>query len=76
MELVGFGVATVDDQLRLVDVDIFYKPEIFLEVLKGTKPAEELWGARDLLGVGSVAGCPHLSTLEPSSRGKSGCVIC
>ncbi|CAE7580127.1 unnamed protein product [Symbiodinium natans] len=64
VELFGFGVASVDDQLRLVDVDIFYKPEIFLEVLKGSKSAEELAGGSDLLGPGSVAGCPHLSNLQ------------
>lgn len=31
IEMYGFGTAEVDDQLRLIDVDIFYKPEPFIE---------------------------------------------
>lgn len=69
LELFGFGVAEVDEQLRLVDVDIFYKPETFLEVLKGQKPADTLEAGRDLLGAGSAAGgCPHLDTLKQQQR--------
>ena len=60
----GFGVATVDDQLRLVDVDIFYKPETFLEVLRGDKDASELRSGRDLLGSNAAASCPHMKTLK------------
>ena len=60
----GFGVATVDDQLRLVDVDIFYKPETFLEVLRGDKDASELRSGSDLLGSNAAASCPHMKTLK------------
>lgn len=64
VEMFGFGVATVDEQLRLVDVEIFYKPETFLEVLRGERPAEELSRGRDLLGAAAASGCPHLKTLK------------
>lgn len=66
VEVFGFGVAIVDDQLRLVDVEIFYKAEAFLEVLRGERPAEELSRGRDLLGVAAASGCPHLKTQVPS----------
>jgi len=64
VEMFGFGVATVDDQLRLVDVDIFYKPETFLEVLRGDKDASELRSGRDLLGSNAAASCLHMKTLK------------
>jgi len=35
VELFGFGVATVNDKLQLLDVDIYYKAEPFLKVLYG-----------------------------------------
>eukprot|EP00438_Fugacium_kawagutii_P001118 Skav218109 [mRNA] locus=scaffold759:178143:178955:- [translate_table: standard] len=61
LEMFGFGVATVDEQLRLVDVEIFYKPETFLEVLRGERPADELKRGQDLLGANATMTCPHLS---------------
>ena len=32
IEMYGFGVAVVNDKLQLVDVDIYYKPEPFIQV--------------------------------------------
>ena len=36
---------------------------LFLEVLRGERPVEELSGGRDLLGAAAAAGCPHLKWL-------------
>lgn len=69
VEMFGFGVATVDEQLRLVDVEIFYKPETFIEVLRGEKPAEILAHGKDLMGSGAASGCPHLANLEKVKAG-------
>ena len=33
MEMYGFAVAEVDDQLRLVDVEVYYKARRFPETL-------------------------------------------
>ncbi|CAE7244622.1 U2AF35A [Symbiodinium sp. CCMP2592] len=33
-------------------------------VLRGNKTPEELKGAQDRVGAGSVEGCPHLATLQ------------
>ena len=64
VELFGFGVAVVDDKLRLVDAEIFYQPETFIEVLRGNRPATELKGGSDLLGKGAAQTCPYLETLK------------
>ncbi|KAL7577955.1 hypothetical protein ACA910_007579 [Epithemia clementina (nom. ined.)] len=48
VEMFGFGTAVVNDKLQLQDVEIFYDPTSFLNVLKGNKtPAEvnQLWNA-------------------------------
>ncbi|CAE7300278.1 unnamed protein product, partial [Symbiodinium microadriaticum] len=56
VEMYGFAVAEVDDQLRLVDVEVYYKADSFLEVMKGLKPATALAQGQDLLGAGGVWG--------------------
>ena len=54
VELYGFGVATVNDKLQLVDVDIYYKAEDFMEVMRGERPASDMAGAKSMVGTG----CP------------------
>ena len=56
VELYGFGVAEVNDKLQLVDVEIYYKPDEFLQVMKGERPAEDLSHAKTVMGTG----CPIL----------------
>eukprot|EP00435_Cladocopium_sp_Y103_P004185 s5852_g1.t1 len=63
LEMFGFGVATVDDKLRLVDCEVFYKPETFIEVLRGERPAEHLSRGKDLLGANATQTCPYLKIL-------------
>jgi len=50
VELFGFGVATVNDKLQLVDVDIYYKADEFLEVMHGKRPASDLAKAKCVMG--------------------------
>jgi hypothetical protein len=63
VEMYGFGTAEVNDKLQLVDVDIFYKAETFMEVLKGMRPASDLTNRRDVLGPVAAGGCPFMDSL-------------
>lgn len=63
VESYGFGVATVNEKLQLLDVEIFYRPENFLEVLRGERPATDLAQGKDLLGPAAVGACPHIRSL-------------
>lgn len=63
VELFGFGVATVNDKLQLVDVYIYYKPEQFIKVLKGELPVESLKNAQTIMGLAVAGACPHLASL-------------
>jgi hypothetical protein len=38
----GYGIATVNDKLQLMDTQVFYDQESFLKVLEGTMPAKSL----------------------------------
>lgn len=64
VELYGFGVAKVNADLKLVDVDIFYRPETFIQVLKGELPVESLKNGQAVMGPGVAGGCPHLAQLQ------------
>eukprot|EP00798_Chlamydomonas_sp_ICE-L_P001821 gene1821-33239_t len=57
VEMFGFGIGKVNDKLQLVDIDIYYKPNEFLEVLRGERPASDLSGAKTVMG----QGCPFLA---------------
>lgn len=57
VELYGFGTATVNDKLQLVDVNIYYKADEFLEVMKGKRPATDL-GQHNVMG----SGCPVMGS--------------
>ena len=70
VEMFGFGTATVNDKLQLMDVAIYYKPDEFLEVLKGQRPASDLSNAKTLVG----PGCPFLSGAQKKQE-RPGCVI-
>uniref|UniRef100_A0A7S4QUJ2 Pathogen-related protein n=1 Tax=Alexandrium monilatum TaxID=311494 RepID=A0A7S4QUJ2_9DINO len=59
IEVYGFGIATVNDRLQLLDVEIFYRPENLIEVLRGERPATDLAQGRDILGPAVMGACPH-----------------
>lgn len=42
IDLRGYGIATVNDKLQLMDTQVFYDQESFLKVLEGTMPAKSL----------------------------------
>lgn len=50
VELFGFGTATVNDKLQLCEVDIFYKADEFMEVMKGKRPASDLSQGKTAMG--------------------------
>jgi len=65
VEMFGFGTAVVNDKLQLQDVEIFYKAEDFINVLRGNKKPEEVnknWQ--------SNTGCPFTSMMKAMGSGK------
>lgn len=54
VELFGFGVAEVNDKLQLIDVEIYYDADSFLEVMQGKRPASDLARANTCM----PSGCP------------------
>ena len=50
VEMFGFTIAKVSADLKLQEVNVYYKPEEFLEVLEGKRPASDSSGAKSLLG--------------------------
>lgn len=50
LNLYGFATASVNDDLQLETVNIYYNPEEFLEVLEGKKPAAVLEKAKSVFG--------------------------
>ena len=65
VEMFGFGTAVVNDQLQLQDVEIFYKAEDFINVLRGNSKPEEVnqnWQ--------SNSGCPFTSMMKAVGGGK------
>mmetsp|Transcript_80737 Transcript_80737/g.127536 ORF Transcript_80737/g.127536 Transcript_80737/m.127536 type:complete len:301 (+) Transcript_80737:43-945(+) len=60
IEMYGFGVAVVNDKLQLIDVDIYYKPEPFIQALRGTAGSCGTWQGADILGEGATSHCPFV----------------
>ena len=50
VEMFGFAVVKVNEELKIQDIKIYYEPESFLEVLEGKKDAKELQFAKRLVG--------------------------
>ena len=59
VEMYGYCVVSVNDKLKIQDIEVYYKPEEFLEVLEGKKDVGDLLKDNSL--VGSV--CPHMKNL-------------
>lgn len=53
-ELFGFGVVDLTDELKIKEIQIYYKPDEFLKALHGKVPREALQNGKSLLG----SGCP------------------
>ncbi|CAJ1942014.1 unnamed protein product [Cylindrotheca closterium] len=59
VEMFGFGTAVVNDKLQLMDVDIYYNAEQFINVLRGEKKPAEVNGNWK-----SNAGCPFTAMVK------------
>ena len=57
VEMYGFGIAKVNDALKLEDLNIYYEPVSFIEVLEGKKDAKELALGKPVFG---EIGCPYI----------------
>eukprot|EP00271_Cylindrocystis_brebissonii_P002743 TRINITY_DN13543_c0_g1_i1.p1 TRINITY_DN13543_c0_g1~~TRINITY_DN13543_c0_g1_i1.p1 ORF type:complete len:263 (+),score=60.27 TRINITY_DN13543_c0_g1_i1:194-982(+) len=42
LEMYGFAVVTVDAELKVCTIKIYYKPDEFMEVMEGLRPASDL----------------------------------
>jgi hypothetical protein len=54
IEMYGFCCVTVNDKLKVQNIEVYYKPEEFLEVLEGKRPLDDLKSGKSVLG----SGCP------------------
>eukprot|EP00475_Leptophrys_vorax_P030049 TRINITY_DN446_c0_g1_i1.p1 TRINITY_DN446_c0_g1~~TRINITY_DN446_c0_g1_i1.p1 ORF type:complete len:279 (+),score=80.95 TRINITY_DN446_c0_g1_i1:1432-2268(+) len=62
MEMYGFALVTVDDNLKICGIEIFYKPEEFLQAMEGTRPVSDLANGRggfpDMFSAANSSSCP------------------
>lgn len=58
-DMYGFGILELNDDLKIKDIRIFYKPDDFLKAIQGDIDPEALKGGKQVVG----AGCPVLNKL-------------
>ncbi|CAF0836041.1 unnamed protein product [Brachionus calyciflorus] len=58
IELYGFAVVTVNDNLKIQFIEIFYDPNTYLEVLQRKKSADELINGKPIVG----GTCPFINS--------------
>lgn len=56
-QMYGFGLVDLDDELRIKEIEIYYKPTDFLKALHGELPVERLTNGKSLVG----SSCPIAS---------------
>jgi hypothetical protein len=56
IEMYGLAVVVVNQKLKIQNIEIFYKPEEFLEVLEGKRDENDLRHAKTIMG----PGCPFM----------------
>ncbi|XP_022102939.1 pathogen-related protein-like [Acanthaster planci] len=54
IEMHGFAVATVDEQLLICQLEVYYKPDEFLKAMEGKIPLSNLSKGKEIFG----PGCP------------------
>lgn len=59
-EMYGFGTVKVNDDLKIQDIRIYYKPDEFIRALKGEISPSDLKNGKSLLG----SGCPVMNGLN------------
>jgi len=68
VEMYGFCVANVTEKLTISQLEVFYDPDAFLEVLLGARPAEELKAGAALVG----SGCPIIGRAPEQEGAPAG----
>ncbi|KAG5185152.1 hypothetical protein JKP88DRAFT_272010 [Tribonema minus] len=68
VEMYGFCVATVNESLKVQELEIYYKPEDFLRVLEGKAHASTLSHGKSLVG----SGCPVMRHAAAANANGSG----
>lgn len=58
IEMYGFLIATVNDELKIQKLEVFVKTDGFLEALQGTLDPKELARGKDFIG----SGCPFMQS--------------
>jgi len=58
VELYGFLIATVNESLKITSLEVFYKPQEFLEALEGKRPFSDLARGGSVVGTG----CPFMAS--------------
>jgi hypothetical protein len=56
IEMYGFAMVTVNENLKIQSIEVFFKPDEFIEVLEGKRQASELAKGKQIVG----SGCPFL----------------
>ncbi|CAJ1335869.1 unnamed protein product [Effrenium voratum] len=74
IEMYGFCVAEVNDKLQLIDVDVYYKPDLFIEAMRGKKPGSCCRKGADILGAGAPEHCPFIEKMKRVGF-KSACPV-
>ncbi|XP_038047095.1 pathogen-related protein-like [Patiria miniata] len=54
VEMHGFAIATVDEQLLIGQLEVYYKPDEFLKAMEGKIPISDVSSGKEILGTG----CP------------------
>jgi hypothetical protein len=73
LDMYGFGLVAVDANLKILSIEIFYRPEPFLEAMQGTIPISALENGRggfpDFFAAANVNSCPfaahHKAAVNP-----------
>ena len=52
----GFAMVTVNENLKIQSIEVFFKPDEFIEVLEGKRQASEIAKGKQIVG----SGCPFL----------------
>jgi len=63
VEMYGLCLATVNTDLKIQRLQVFYKPESFFDVLLGKARPDTLSGGKALVG----SGCPFIPALSPNA---------
>ncbi|CAH1267013.1 Hypp3655 [Branchiostoma lanceolatum] len=65
IELYGFGVVELDEYTKITALNIYYKPDEFVEALKGDISPDKLSKGKALVG----PGCPYVQSINSHSNG-------